>query len=95
MKINSFIKNVKPDGINIDYNTDLQKLIYDKTLVYQGGMKPELLTIDNEDIIMKEAEKYLNFFKNKKYIFNLGHGILPNTKIENVTKLVNFVKSYN
>ena len=71
LKINSFIKNVKPDGINIDYNTDLQKLIYDKTLVYQGGMKPELLTIDNEDIMMKEAEKYLNFFKNKKYIFNL------------------------
>ena len=95
LKINSFINNVKPDGINIDYNTDLQKLIYDKTLVYQGGMKPELLTIDNEDIMMKEAEKYLNFFKNKKYIFNLGHGILPNTKVENVTKLVNFVKSYN
>ena len=32
--------------------------------------------------------------KNKRYIFNLGHGVLPHTKIKNVEKLVNFVKNY-
>ena len=94
-KINSFIKNVKPDGISIDYNIDLQNLIYDKNIVYQGGMRPDLLTMDKEYHMIKEAEKYLNFFKKKKYIFNLGHGILPETRIENVLKLVNFVRNYN
>jgi len=43
----------------------------------------------------KEAKKYLDFFKNKPYIFNLGHGILPKTNPENVKKLVEFVRSYN
>ena len=57
-------------------------------------MRPDLLTTDDENEIIKEAKKYLDFFKDKRYIFNLGHGVLPNTKIKNVEKLVNFVKNY-
>ena len=57
-------------------------------------MRPDLLTMDNESEMIKEAKKYLDFFKNKRYIFNLGHGVLPHTKIKNVEKLVNFVKNY-
>ena len=42
---------------------------------------------------MEEVDKYLEIFKNKPYIFNLGHGILPNTKPEIIKKIVNKVKS--
>ena len=86
--------NVKPDGISLDFNTDISKLDIDSNVVYQGGMRPDLLTTDDENEIIKEAKKYLDFFKDKRYIFNLGHGVLPNTKIKNVEKLVNFVKNY-
>ena len=33
-------------------------------------------------------------FKNNLHIFNLSHGILPNTPIENVQKTVKLVKEY-
>ena len=42
----------------------------------------------------KNAKKYLDAFKNHKYIFNLGHGIMPETDPENVNALVNFVKEF-
>jgi len=92
--INSFIKVVKPHGINIDYNVSLKNLNLNNNVVFQSGMNPKFLLGSNK-IMFKEAKKYLDFFKNKPYIFNLGHGILPETKPENVKKLVEFVRSYN
>ena len=92
--INSFIKEVKPHGISIDYDIKLKKLNLNNDVVFQGGMNPEFL-LGNNKRMFEEAKKYLDFFKNKPYIFNLGHGILPKTKPENVKKLVEFVRSYN
>jgi uroporphyrinogen decarboxylase len=92
--INNFIKEVKPHGISIDYDINLKKLNLNNDVVFQGGMNPKFL-LGNNKRMFNEAKKYLNFFKNKPYIFNLGHGILPKTKPENVKKLVEFVRSYN
>ena len=41
-----------------------------------------------------KAKKYLEIFKNHQYIFNLGHGVLPETNPENVKILVEFVKDF-
>jgi uroporphyrinogen decarboxylase len=92
--INNFIKEVKPHGISIDYDINLKKLNLNNDVVFQGGMNPKFL-LGNPKKMFNEAKKYLNFFKNKPYIFNLGHGILPKTKPENVKRLVEFVRSYN
>jgi len=92
--INNFIKEVNPHGISIDYDINLKKLNLNNDVVFQGGMNPKFL-LGNNKRMFKEAKKYLDFFKNKPYIFNLGHGILPKTKPENVKRLVEFVRSYN
>jgi uroporphyrinogen decarboxylase len=92
--INNFIKEVKPHGISIDYDINLKKLNLNNDVVFQGGMNPKFL-LGNNKRMFNEAKKYLNFFKNQPYIFNLGHGILPKTKPENVKRLVEFVRSYN
>jgi uroporphyrinogen decarboxylase len=92
--INNFIKEVNPHGISIDYDINLKNLNLNNDVVYQGGMNPKFLLGSNKRML-KEAKKYLDFFKNKPYIFNLGHGILPKTKPENVKRLVEFVRSYN
>ena len=59
----------------------------------QGGLDPKILLTDKETV-KKEVEKYLNIFKNHPYIFNLGHGILPETIIEMVEDLVKIVRNF-
>jgi uroporphyrinogen decarboxylase len=92
--INNFIKEVNPHGISIDYDINLKNLNLNNDVVFQGGMNPKFL-LGNNKRMFEEAKKYLDFFKNKPYIFNLGHGILPKTKPEKVKRLVEFVRSYN
>ena len=59
----------------------------------QGGMDPKLLLTDRDNL-KREAKRYLDIFKDHPYIFNLGHGILPETKPEMMDYLVKFVKDY-
>ena len=86
-----FIETVKPIGVNIDQEIDP---IWAKNnldgLCIQGGMNPELLLKD-ERSVLKEVDRYLNTFKNNAYIFNLGHGILPETNPNIIKKIVDKV----
>ena len=88
-----FCEIVKPDAVSIDYNVD--PLIISETIKIpvQGGLDPKILLTDKETL-EKEAMKYLDIFKDHPYIFNLGHGILPETKPEMLEHLVKFVKNY-
>jgi uroporphyrinogen decarboxylase len=45
--------------------------------------------------ISYNAKKYLDAFKGLPYIFNLGHGMLPETNPEKVRKLIEFYRGYN
>ena len=56
----------------------------------QGGMNPNIL-LEDEKIALEEMEKYLEVFKNNPYIFNLGHGILPETNPSIIKKIVDRV----
>ncbi len=88
-----YINIVKPDVINIDYNTDPKQIKKQIDIVVQGGLDPKLL-IGDKNNLKKEATNYLNIFKDHPYIFNLGHGVLPETDPENVKYLVNLVKEF-
>ena len=44
--------------------------------------------------LKKQVLKYLDIFKDHPYIFNLGHGILPETKIEMVEELIKIVRNF-
>ena len=85
---------VKPDGINIDYNIDpgwaRENL---KDTVIQGGLNPKILLLPDEEIY-SNARKYLDAFKGLPYVFNLGHGILPQTNPEKLEKLIKFYREY-
>ena len=88
-----FCDAVSPDMINIDYNVDPKKIIKEIKIPIQGGLNPKILLKDKETL-KKEAEKYLSIFKDHPYVFNLGHGILPETKTEMVGELINIVRNY-
>jgi len=84
---------IKPDAICIDYEVDPIKIEKEINIPVQGGMDPKVLLTDKENI-KKEATKYLDIFKDHPYIFNLGHGVLPETNPEMMEYLVKTVKDY-
>ena len=89
----NFCEIVKPDAVNIDYDVDPKKIVKEIKIPVQGGLDPQIL-LTNKDTLKHEVEKYLNIFKDHPYIFNLGHGILPETKIEMVEDLINIVRNF-
>ena len=88
-----FCDIVKPDAISIDYNVDPKKILKKIKIPIQGGLDPKILLSDKETL-KKEASKYLNIFKDHPYIFNLGHGVLPETDPNMFDYLVKTVKNY-
>jgi uroporphyrinogen decarboxylase len=84
---------VKPDAVNIDYNVNPKEILKDIKIPIQGGLDPQILLTDKQTL-KKETIKYLDIFKDHPYIFNLGHGVLPETNPEMVEYLVNIVKNY-
>ena len=88
-----FCEIVKPDVINIDYEVNPKEVIRKINIPIQGGLDPKIL-LGSEKKLEKEVNKYLDIFKDHPYIFNLGHGIQPETKVEMVERLVNIVRNY-
>ena len=88
-----FCEIVKPDAINIDYNVDPITISETIKVPIQGGLDPKILLTDKETL-KKETIRYLDIFKDHPYIFNLGHGILPETKPEMLEYLIKVVKNY-
>ena len=88
-----FCKIVKPSMVNIDYDVDPENLLKNIDIPIQGGLHPETL-LTNKEYLKKEVNKYLEIFKDHPYVFNLGHGILPETKIDMVEELVRIVRNY-
>ena len=87
-----FCATVKPDCISIDYEVDpkwlKEKL---KDIPIQGGLDPKILLGDKEGV-KKNTKKYLNIFKDYPYIFNLGHGVLPEIKPETIEYIIQLVR---
>ncbi len=84
---------VKPDVVCIDYEVDPLEISKNIKIPIQGGMDPKILLLDKEKI-KKETKKYLDIFKDHPYIFNLGHGVLPETDPNMMDYLVKTVKNY-
>ena len=88
-----FCKIVNPDAVNIDYKVDPLMISKNIKIPVQGGLDPKIL-LTNQDNLKKEILRYLNIFRDHPYIFNLGHGILPETDPEMVECLINTVRDY-
>ena len=88
-----FCSTVKPDCISIDYDVD-PEWIKEKLngLPIQGGLDPKILLSDKENI-RKNTDKYLNIFKGYPYIFNLGHGVLPEIKPETNEYVIQIIRN--
>ena len=92
-KYEKFNNLVRPEGINIDYDIDpdwAKKNL--KNVVLQGGLDPNILLKSEEETIQK-ATSYIKKFRDIPYIFNLGHGLLPETDPDRLEKLIKHYRS--
>ncbi len=85
------------DVIGVDWRVDLgeawARIGYDVAI--QGNLDPVVLFAP-PDRIEKEVKKILDQAEGRPgHIFNLGHGILPNTPMDNVVRLVDAVHEYS
>ena len=89
-----FAEVANPNCLSLDHEIDpawaKENL---KNFCLQGGMNPEIL-FKKEEEILNEVDKYLNIFKGTPYIFNLGHGLLPETNPDIVKKIVERVVNF-
>jgi uroporphyrinogen decarboxylase len=89
----NYCEIINPDVICIDYEVNPLQIKKEIKIPIQGGMDPKVLLTDKENL-KKEAKRYLDIFKDHPYIFNLGHGILPETDPIMMDYLVKYVKDY-
>ena len=90
---NQFISEVNPDVISLDYNVNIKSIVKNVKIPTQGNLDPNVLLSDTNNL-KKHVLAILNNFKDHPHIFNLGHGVLPQTDPNMVNYLVNLVKDY-
>lgn len=84
---------LEPDCISLDWRVEDITMI-PENIAIQGNMDP-LVLFGSSERVKKETLNILNkFSKRKNFIFNLGHGIYPNTPLHNVEVMVQTIKEY-
>ena len=93
--LNNYIKYSKIetlDCISLDTKFSLSNISkLNQNICFQGNLDPLILLGGGEELKNKAME-ILTIYKNHPHIFNLGHGVLPDTKIENIITLIEAVK---
>ncbi len=84
------------DIISIDWKTSLDWAIknINQDVITQGNMDPILLSSDNLIAIKNEVNRILNISEKRCHIFNVGHGLTPEVKINNVKYVIKLIESY-
>ena len=80
-------------SLNSNISLKEQKKYFGGNICLQGNLDPYLL-VEGGEYMVKEVTKILSEMENDFFIFNLGHGILPQTPVENVFKLVETVRNF-
>ena len=73
--------------------TIIDEALIPDEIVFQGTLDPIKLLAGGSEMI-NATLSIMEDMKDKKFIFNLGHGILPRTPIDNVKQCIDLVKNF-
>ena len=87
----------KVDCIALDWTVDLDWALknLNPSIALQGNLDPSSLISENNSYLEENVKSILQKMKNKKFIFNVGHGLTPECKIKSVKDVINMVRNYN
>ncbi|MCB1522129.1 MAG: uroporphyrinogen decarboxylase [Hyphomicrobiaceae bacterium] len=88
-----FVTATGVDGVSCDTAMPLcaMRELGELDVVVQGNLDP-LLLVAGGDALDQRIDEILAAMKGRRHIFNLGHGIVPETPPENVARLVERVR---
>jgi uroporphyrinogen decarboxylase len=86
----------KPDVISIDWNVDLKDIKdrLPKNIAVQGNLDPHILYADKSVIKDRIHRLFERMRGQDGFIFNLGHGIMPDIPFDNVKYAIDVVKEF-
>ena len=89
-----FLEHVQPQGVGLDtaVNPDYIKSVVPKSITVQGHLDP-LLLIAGGDALDQRVDALLEAYSDRPYIFNLGHGVRPETPIAHVEQVVKRIRA--
>jgi uroporphyrinogen decarboxylase len=89
----TYARETAINAMSVDQNVDLARLAdsLDEDIVIQGNLDPEIL-VAGGDQLTKAIDHICDNLRHRRHIFNLGHGIVPQTPPEHVTDLVNHLR---
>ena len=90
----SYESNV--DCIALDWTVNLKWALknINPNIVMQGNLDPASLIPNNSTFLLDEVNTILETMKEKKFIFNVGHGLTPDCKIDNIKQVIKSVKNF-
>ncbi|MGJ8528641.1 uroporphyrinogen decarboxylase [Maritalea sp.] len=93
--IPGYIKSTNVNAVGLDYAMPLSyaREHISPFATVQGNLDP-LRLVSGGKQMLDRADEILAAFKDRPHIFNLGHGIVPQTPIAHVEALVNHVKGH-
>jgi uroporphyrinogen decarboxylase len=91
--LSRFVKSTQVDGVSCDTACPLSVMqsVASSGTVAQGNLDP-LLLVAGGDALDRRVDEIVQAMSGKPFIFNLGHGIVPETPPENVARLVERVR---
>ena len=89
--------NTGANVLGIDWQTSLTEArgLIPEGVGLQGNLAPSLLSNATPDVVARETRLVLEAMRGRAgHIFNLGHGLTPGAKLENIAALAETVKNH-
>jgi uroporphyrinogen decarboxylase len=94
LRLQEFSVHTGAEALGLDTSTDpyTAARVFDPRLVLQGNLDP-LVLLAGGNALIDSTRRILEALSGRPHIFNLGHGILPETPLAHVELLLNLVRS--
>jgi|CXWL01.1.fsa_nt_gi uroporphyrinogen decarboxylase len=91
-----YAKNTGVDAVSFDGSISLNvaKNELQKLVIPQGNLDSVLLAEDKNEACL-QTKKIISELGDKPFVFNLAHGILPNTPTDNVSAICDIIKNHS
>lgn len=91
--IPEYVKQTGVDGVSLDHSVPLDWAMREipETCVLQGNLDNRVLVVGG-DAMDRAVDDILEQTKGRRFVFNLGHGIVPQTPPENVGRVIDRIR---